>query len=402
MKLYDVGILGAGVAGSFATYKLCQNNKNLKVAVVDIGRPPLKRRRQMEGWMGCLPTSDGKFYKTDLDLAKNVCKEQDVDNSFEYLNNMFSNLFEFELTKTKKVTKTTQDLLKDNNYLIQYHDFYQLMPKNVHTISKFMNKFIEDHENLHYYFDEEIGSISRDENGFLITTEYNTFYCKNILLSVGRSGWRFTKSIFDFFGINQEDKICNFGLRAELGESSLKDFNKSVCTLKKDNFTIGKFLWNGTTIQEDHVDFAISTYRSNENRWKSEKVSFDIIASIECENASYEAERIAKLSFLLGNDRVIKEKLNLFLEDKAKISPLKEYKWVNGLFNNLNNITNEFTDKAYVYYPTLKVQAPKISIKENLETEVDGLYVAGETSGNQGLLYSAITGLVFADTFGVK
>jgi len=402
MKLYDVGVLGAGVAGSFATYKLCQNNKNLKVAIVDIGRPPLKRRRQMEGWLGCFPTSDGKLYETDLKLAETICNKDLVNSNFKYLEEMFKSLFDFEITKTKKVSRTTQDLLKNNNYSIEYHNYHQMFPKNVHLVSKFMNKFIEDHENLSYYFDEEILSITRDENGFLIETNYNQFYCKNILLSTGRSGWRFTKQIFDYFGINQEDKSLNFGLRAELGESSLRDFNKSVCTLKKDNFTIGKLSWNGTTIQEDHIDFAISTYRSNENRWKSEKVSFDILCNVECENASYEAERISKLSFLLGNDRVLKEKIHAFLENKAKISPLKEYNWTNDLFNNLNNIIPDFTDKAYIYYPTLKTQAPKINIKENLETEVDGLYVAGESSGNQGLLYSAITGLVFADTFGAK
>lgn len=402
MKLYDVGILGAGVAGSFATYKLCQNNKNLKVAIVDIGRPPLKRRRQMEGWLGCFPTSDGKLYDTDLKLAETICKKDLVNSNFKYLEDMFKSLFEFDITKTKKASKLTQDSLKANNYSIEYHNYHQMFPKNVHLISKFMNKFVEDHENLSYYFDEEILSVTRDEKGFFVETNYNEFYCKNILLSTGRSGWRFTKQIFDYFGLNQEDKYCTFGLRAELGESSLEGFNKSVCTLNKDNFTIGKLSWNGTTIQEDHIDFAISTYRSNENRWKSEKVSFDILCKMECENASYESERISKLAFLLGNDRVIKEKVSIFLENKAKISPLKEYNWTNNLFNDLNNIVPGFTEKAYVYYPTLKTQAPKINIKENLETEVEGLYVAGESSGNQGLLYSAITGLVFADSFGVK
>jgi len=400
MQLYDIGILGAGVAGGLATYKTCFDNKNLRVAVVDIGRPPLKRRRQMEGWLGCLPTSDGKFYLSDIEKANKLCTKEEVEKSFNYIKELFSSLFEFTETKTKKPTKEVLTKIKSNNYTIDYHNYFQIFPKEVHVLSKYMNKFIEDHNNLHYYFDEEIFSIEKDQGGFVIQTNYNKIYCKKILLSLGRSGWRFSKQIFDFFGIEQEDKICSFGVRAELGESSLKDFNKSVCTLHKDNIDIGRLSWNGTTIQEDHMDLALSAYRSNENRWKSEKVSFDIIINKECDSGTKESERISKLSFLLANDRVLKEKIHLFTENKAKISPLKEYDWLNNVFSDLNSIIPEFTEKAYIYYPTLNVKYPKIKIKKNLETEVDGLYVAGESSGNQGLLYSALTGICFANKIG--
>jgi len=401
MKVFDLLVLGTGVAGSFAAYKVCKDNPNLKVGIVDLGRPPLKRRRQMEGWLGCLPTSDGKFYLSDLNKLESIITKDQINTSFDYLNNLFSRLFDFKEIKTKKPSKTCLSSLKDNNYSIEYHDYFQTYPKNVHVLSKEMNKFIEDHNNLTYFFDEEISSVENTSNGFLVTTNYNKIIGKKILLSIGRSGWRFTKDIFDFFGIIKENNIVKYGVRAELGESSLKEFNKSVCTLTKDNIEIGKLSWNGTTIQEDHLDIALSSYRSNEERWKSEKVSFDIIINKECKDATYEADRIAKLSFLLANDRVLKEKIHLFMDNKAKISPLKEFDWLIPLFSNLNNIIPDFTEKAYLYYPTLKISVPKINIKNNFETDVEGLYVAGECSGNSGLLYSALTGISFANTFKV-
>jgi len=66
MMIYDVGIIGAGVAGSFASLKLAKEHKNVKAILFDLGRPPMKRRRQLEGWLGCLPNSDVKLYLSHI------------------------------------------------------------------------------------------------------------------------------------------------------------------------------------------------------------------------------------------------------------------------------------------------------------------------------------------------
>ncbi len=39
-NVYDVGIIGVGVAGAFACYKIAKEYKDLKVVCFDIGRPP--------------------------------------------------------------------------------------------------------------------------------------------------------------------------------------------------------------------------------------------------------------------------------------------------------------------------------------------------------------------------
>ncbi len=46
-NIFDVGIIGMGVAGTFAALKIAQENKDLKVIGIDCGRPPAKRRVQM-------------------------------------------------------------------------------------------------------------------------------------------------------------------------------------------------------------------------------------------------------------------------------------------------------------------------------------------------------------------
>lgn len=399
METYDLIIIGAGVAGAFATYKVTTENPNLKVAVIDIGRPPLKRRRQLEGWFGCLPNSDGKFYNTDYNNVANLVGNEVADKSNKYLNEIFSSTFEYKKTRVKKPTKDFYKKVNQLGYSVKEHGYFQIYPKDVHSISKKMNKYIEDHMNLHYYFDQEVLSIDKVNSNFIIKTDLAEIEGNKILLSVGRSGWRFAQQIYSKFGIITDNSIANYGVKCEIGEGSCTEFNKSVCDLKKDSVNIGKFLWGGSVIQEDHIDLSISSFRSNEQRWKSEKVSFDIIKTVNNKNGLEESERLSKLVFLLANDRVLKEKASLFLEDKSKISILKEFSWLKEVFLDLNKIINDFTDKANVYYPTMITTPCKINIKQNLETDVDGMYVAGECSGNQGLLYSALTGIAFTECF---
>src|SRR5574339_575618 len=115
-----------------------------------------------------------------------------------------------------------------------------------------------------------------------------------------------------------------------MNSTHLKDFNKSNCTLTKgSDLEIGPFSWYGTVIPEDHLDLAISAFRSNENRWKTDKVSFSLIGNRPFPNTGFEeTDRMGKLAFVLANDRVIKERVSAILTKKSRISIIDEYNWL--------------------------------------------------------------------------
>ena len=69
---YDVGIVGAGVAGAFAALRIAERYSKVKTVVFELGRPQGKRRRQLEGWFGCFPAGDGKIYPGDLESVLDV------------------------------------------------------------------------------------------------------------------------------------------------------------------------------------------------------------------------------------------------------------------------------------------------------------------------------------------
>ena len=137
---------------------------------------------------------------------------------------------------------------------------------------------------------------------------------------------------------------------------------------------------------------------SNENRWKSDKVSFNLIGNRPFPGSGFEqTNRIAGLSFVLSNDRIIKERISTILTDKSKVSLIKEYDWLKSVLNELSLVIPEIINKAYFHVPTITPMAPKINIGDNLETEVDGMFVAGESAGIHGILAAGVMGIAVAD-----
>lgn len=399
MKDFDVGIIGAGVAGAFATLKLAKDHKNAKVILFDLGRPPMKRRRQLEGWLGCFPNSDGKLYQTDISKVAQLTGLRRAKSANTWFKHIMEQVDNFKVIKDRAPSVAMEKKIKKLGYDITLNDYVQVYPKEIHALSKYMANTIEQNKNISFCFDHEVVRVSKQKNMFTVTTDEQEYRCKKIIIAVGRSGWRWAKSVYSNFGIVDNNDIARFGIRIETNSSVLKDFNKSNCTLTKgDDLEIGPFSWFGTVIPEDHLDMAISAFRSNENRWKSDKVSFSLIGNRVFPAAGFEqTDRIGNLTFVMSNDRIIKERVSSILSSRSKISLINEYEWLKPVLTELSQVIPEVITKAYFHVPTITPMAPKINIGDNLETEIDGMFVAGESAGIHGILAAGIMGVAAAD-----
>lgn len=399
MNNYDVGIIGAGVAGAFATLKIAKDHKNVKTILFDLGRPPMKRRRQLEGWLGCLPNSDGKLYINDLSKVADLVGSRKSKASNNYVQKLLSQIGSFKVTKDRAPSISVEKRLKKIGYDVSLNDYIQIYPKDIHSLSKYMAETIEGYKNITYSFDNEVRKIYKQKNMFVVVTEGQEYKCKKLIIAVGRSGWRWAKELYEDFGIIDNNDVARFGIRIEMNAPVMKDFNKSNCTLTKgDEVEIGPFSWFGTVIPEDHVDVAISAFRANENRWKTDKVSFALIGKRPFPKAGFEqTDRIGKLTFVLSNDRIIKERVAHILTGKSKISIIPEYDWLKETITELAMAVPEIATKAYFHVPTIMPLPPSINIGDNLETEVTGMFVAGEAAGVHGILAAATMGIISAD-----
>lgn len=397
MNKLDIAIIGAGVAGVFCLNKLA--SLDASIGVFEFGRPPAKRRRQIEGWLGCLPNSDGKFYLTDKNKIENITK-QSSDKLYESFLSLTDSIFNNKVNVQKNVKDSLFQTLSENKYCVEYNHYIQTIPKDSHLLSKKIVQTLDGKNNITYYFDDEVKSISKKDKGFIIENGNNKIYAKKVIFCIGRSGWKTAGDIFSALGIVSNNDYCEFGLKVEVADDLVNDFNHSTVTLKKDMVTVGPFSWDGTVIPEDHYDIAITAFRSNEPRWKSDKVSFNLIKKCYFKDKGfYQLDRLSKLMFLLCNDRAVKEKITAIDNKNSKIYLNKEFSWVWEELNELNKVIPNLIDKGYYHLPTFITLPPKINLNENFESEIDNFYVAGESAGESGLLFAALSGISIAENF---
>lgn len=395
MQNYDVGIIGAGVAGAFAALKIAESHKNLKTILFELGHKPAKRRRQLEGWFGCFPTGDGKLFQGDLDKVLDIANNRSAKAAHKWVSKKLEEVNTSKIIKYKPPTDATTKEIDKLGFKIEPLDFQQWTPDSIHTLSKNIADKLEETKNITFEFDNEVYSLYKRGNDFIISTSNGDFKCKKVILCAGRSGWRWVNKLYRDLGILVSDDVAKFGIRIEISAQYMKQFNKSHFALHRDDLVVGPFLWGGSVIQEDHADLTICAFRSNEGRWKSDKVFFSIIKKEKLiDQGTKQTDRIGKLAFLLSGDRVGREKVKTLIRGESQISLLPEFSWINNTLNELSPVIPAIVSRGYFHCPDIISQTSNINIGNNLETEVDGLFVAGESAGISGILAAAIMGSI--------
>lgn len=394
--IYDVAIIGAGVAGCFAALRL-EELYNIKVLLIDLGRPFAKRRRQIEGAMGCLPSGDGKWYLSNLNQFEDLDGRK-LNAAKRWLDNKLNQCGTNKIIKDTNPSSFFKSKIKKLNYNLILNDYIQWKPSSIHELSKIFSDKFENSKNIKMQFDTEVFKILKKKNNFVIHTESEDFFSKKILFVPGRSGWRWANDFYKEMGLSVEDNFAQYGVRFEISGQYAKDLQKTNATLIRHDVEIGPFSWNGTILPEDHADMVISNFRSNEDRWKTEKVSFSYIKKIEYPSDGVnQTERIAKLAYLLFNDRVSKEKNKIFLKGNSQLNFMPEYKWLSSAIEEIEEMIPDFTNRGSYHIPEILPLPGKIKLNKNFMTEISDLYVAGESAGIRGLLGAAISGILAAD-----
>ena len=262
MNIYDVGVVGCGTAGSFAIYKIAKDHPNTKCVLFEAGKQPGKRRFQMQGFLGLLPNSDGKLYINELNAIKKLCKSKSANMALQWFYSNTHKVFNANIIKDTIPYKSTVKKIISNNFAIEYQNYIQIIPREIHALSKIIADTLNSNTNITQNFDEEIADIQYKNNQFVITSYSGSeTICKKIILATGRSGWRATDKLFNEFGLTNKDNMVRFGIRAELPAIALKEYNKSNCVISNDELEIGPLSFGGTVVPEDHYDTVISSFR---------------------------------------------------------------------------------------------------------------------------------------------
>lgn len=397
-NIFDVAIVGCGTAGTFAAYKIAKDHPHIKCVIFEAGRGPQKRRFQMQGFLGLLPNSDGKLYTDDIDNLKKLCKQKITNTAFQWFKDNIAKTCNTKVIEDTLPYKLPLKKIKNSGFTFSKQNFIQIVPHEIHSLSKVISQSLNSNTNITQNFDEEIESIQYKNKQFVITSYSGSqTICKKLILASGRSGWRATDKLFNDFGLTSKDRIVRFGVRAELPANSLKEYNRSNGIISNNELEIGPLSWFGQCVPEDHYDMVLSSFRANESRWASDKVSFNVLGKHNVENSVKYLDRIGQLTFILTDERVLKEKIGALLTKRAKVSKLLEYDWLIEAFSKIEAFMPEIA-KGSFYTPTLLPIVSKIKLTPKLQTEHKDLILAGETTGYSGLLFAILSGVIAGDS----
>ncbi len=447
---FDVIIIGAGPGGIFSAYELVKNAPDLKIAVFEAGHPLEKRHCPIDGdkiktCIGCKSCSimsgfggagafsDGKYNITNdfggtlhehigKKAALELMKYVDTIN-MEY-GGAGCKLYSTAGTKFKKLCIQNKLNLLDASVRHLGTDINYVVLQNLYTFLK---------DKVTFFFDTPVQDVEKTAEGYQIDLKDERFVCKDLIISVGRSGSKWMESICKHLNIQTRSNRVDIGVRVELPAvvfSHLTDElyeSKIVYRTEKFEDNVRTFCMNphGIVVNENTngiVTVNGHSYESGEKQ--TENTNFALLVSKHFsepfKDSNGYGESIARLSNMLGggvivqrfgdlvrgrrsNTKRIEEglvtpTLSATPGDLSLVLPKRILDGIIEMIYALDKIApGTANDDTLLYGVEVKFYNMEVELNENLETIHKGLYIIGDGSGiTHSLSHASASGVYVA------
>ncbi len=452
-KIYDVGIVGCGPAGIFAALELLKENDKLNIIMFDKGSsikirncPKKKTNKCVKcnpcniscGFGGAGAFSDGK-----LSLVKDVggwleeyIGEDKINELIKYVDNLY--LSYGGENKIEYNEKYADEFAYEcSKYGLKYIKcpIRHLGTENSEVIMDKMYDYIVSHPNTEVLTNTNVQKIKyNNDNSSIVVTNRSEYICKNLILSVGRSGADWLVNACDNLGIETHNNQVDIGVRVELPRSitdfitnelyEFKVYNVSKTTENK----VRTFCMNpgGFVSQENYDDdLAVVNGHSYKNV-KSDLTNFALLVSASFTEPFDEPIKYGKYIAHLGNmltggpimvqrledlkkgkrstyDKMKKLTYTPTLSDAVPgdlsfVFPSRILTALLETFDELEHVCPGISGKETILYGVeVKFYSAKVDVNESLETKLKNVYAIGDGAGiTRGLMQASVSGIVAA------
>lgn len=448
--MYDVLIIGAGPGGIFTAYELMEKNKNLKVAVFEMGHE-LKKRicpidgdkikscihckscSIMSGFGGAGAFSDGKYNITN-DFGGTLYQYIGKKSSIELMEYVDKINLHFGGEGTKLYSTAGSDIKKK---CIQ--NGLHLLDASVRHLGTDINYIVLENiynhlkNSVEFYFDCTVESVEKIENGYRVNSEAGAFEGTTCVISAGRSGSKWMEKVCRELDVQTNSNRVDIGVRVELPAevfSSLTDElyeSKIVYRTEKYEDLVRTFCMNpkGAVVNENTNGIVTVNGHSYEDPARQTKnTNFALLVakhfSEPFKDSNGYGESIARLSNMLGGgvivqrfgdlvrghrstEKRIKESftvptLNAAAGDLSLVLPKRILDGIIEMIYALDKIApGTANDDTLLYGVEVKFYNMEVEVDNNLMTCHKNLYVIGDGSGiTHSLSHASASGVYVA------
>ena len=457
MKNYDVIIIGAGPSGIFCAYELIKEKKDLKILMVEKGRPIEKRscpKRITKQCIGCKPCaittgfagagafSDGKL-SLSPDVGGNLPDILGYDKAVELIKESDDIYLKFGadtnvygVDKEAEIREIRRRAINANLKLIEcpirhlgteegYKIYTRLQEHLLNSgVEMLFNTMVEDI----LIEDQKVKGI--------VTVNKDTYYANEIVSAIGREGSDWFSHICNSHGIETKVGTVDIGVRVEVRDEVMEFLNKNLYEAKLVYYTptfddkVRTFCTNPSgEVATEYYENNLAVVNGHAYKAKDFKTSNTNFAILVSKNFTKPfktpieyGKHIAQLSNMLCGGRILVQTFGDFQRgrrtteerlcrnnliptlkdavpgDLSLVFPHRIMVDIKEMLLALDKVTPGIaSDETLLYGVEVKFYSNKVVVNQDFETSVDGLRAIGDgASVTRGLQQASANGISVA------